>query len=222
MVAGQQLYTDTSERVQVMLFPLPCIYVSQGENGSYSHQGTLNIDFLGWNSSGRVRKMDYYAPCDCECVMKSRSAYYNCWNSSHQVYCADNVTRYVCWQNIHGNYLFSVGDTLNQGQKMGVTGSYGQATGDHLHFNVANGHYSGQHRVPPKNQWTLKNSLHIYKTCYINDTTIYKSGGYTWKTYDGGYDPGPGPGPSPGPSGYIYRKGFPWVLYARKLRERNY
>lgn len=220
MVAGQQLYTDNN--VQVMLFPLPCIYISQGENGSYSHEGTLNIDFLGWNSSGRVKKMSYYAPCDCRCVMKSTSAYYNCWNSSNQVYCADGVTRYVCWQNIHGNYLLDVGVTLRQGQKMGVTGSYGQATGDHLHFNVANGHYAGQERVPPNNRWTLKNSLHIYNTCFINDTTIYHNLGYTWHEYQGGYvPPGPGPGPGPSPTYGADRGKFPWVLYARKFRNRN-
>lgn len=209
MRAGQTLYTDTN--VQVMLFPMTCIYVSQGENGQYSHRGTLNIDFLGWNKNGRVRSMSYYAPCDCKCVMKSTSAYYNCWNSSNEVYCVDGVTRYVCWQNIHGNYLFNAGDTLTQGQKMGVTGSYGHATGDHLHFNVANGHYAGQVQTP---DWTLRNSLHIWNTCFINNTTIYKSGGYTWTKYDGGE-------PGPTPYGEIKKKPFPWVLYAKKLRLRS-
>ena len=109
MKAGQTLYT--ANNVQVMLFPLPSIYISQGENGQYSHRGTLNIDFLGWNNRGRVYNQEYYAPCDCTCVMKSTSAYYNVWNSTNQVYCADQVTRYVCWQNIHGNYLLNVGAT---------------------------------------------------------------------------------------------------------------
>lgn len=216
MRAGQQLYTDTIPRTQVMLFPLPCIYISQGENGSYSHQGTLNIDFLGWDSNGRVYSMDYYAPCDCICESRSNSAYYNCWSSLQQVYCADNVTRYVSWQNIHGNYLFNVGKTLLQGEKMGVTGSYGQATGDHLHFNTANGVYAGQIQVPPANQWTLRNSMHIYDACFINDTTVYHNiDNYPWKEYTGGYVP-----PTPTPTGRKRGK-FPWVLYARKLRNKR-
>lgn len=216
MRAGQQLYTDTIPRTQVMLFPLPCIYISQGENGTYSHQGTLNIDFIGWDSNGRVYSMDYYAPCDCICESRSNSAYYNCWSSLQQVYCADNVTRYVSWQNIHGNYLFNVGDTLLQGEKMGVTGSYGQATGDHLHFNTANGVYAGQEQVPPDNQWTLKNSIHIYDACFINDTTVYHNiDNYPWKEYTGGYVP-----PTPTPTGRKRGK-FPWVLYARKLRNKR-
>lgn len=213
MVANEQLYR-TEDGTQVMLFPLPCIYITQGENGQYSHRGTLNIDFIGWNSNGRVYSMDYYAPCNCRCVMKSTTAYYNVWNSSNKVYCPDGVTRWVNWQNIHGNYLFDAGATLSQGEKMGVTGSYGQATGDHLHFNVANGDYAGQVQTP---DWTLRNSLHIYKTCFINDTTVYHNlSGYDWKEYQGGYVP---PGPEPTPTGK--KKHFPWVLYAKKLRLRS-
>lgn len=210
MKAGQTLFTPNN--VQVMLFPLPSIYISQGENGQYSHRGTLNIDFLGWNKNGRVYNQDYYAPCDCECVMRSNTAYYNVWNSAQQVYCADQVTRYVCWQNIHGNYLFNVGMLLVQGQKMGVTGSYGYATGDHMHFNTADGNYAGQIQVPPANDWTLRNSIHIYDTCFINDTTVYKGNGYPWKTYEGG---------SP-IIGETIKGQFPWVLYSRKLRNRTY
>ena len=213
MIANQTMYTDSIPPTQVMLFPLPCIYISQGENGSYSHQGTLNIDFLGWDANGRVYNMDYYAPCDCICESRSNRAYYNCWSSLQQVYCADGVTRYVSWQNIHGNYLFNVGDTLTQGMKMAETGSYGYATGDHLHFNVANGVYAGQEQVPPDNQWTLKNSMHIYDVCFINDTTIYHNvDNYPWVIYTGPEPPGPGIS--------FKRKKFPWVLYANKIRSR--
>lgn len=215
MIAGQKLYTDTIPRKQVMLFPLPCIYITQGENGSYSHQGTYNIDFIGWANGQRVYSMDYYAPADCECVMRSDSAYYNCWNSLQEVYCPDGVTRYVCWQNIHGNYLFNVGNQLEQGDKMGVTGSYGQATGDHLHFNVADGHYAGQEQVPPSNHWTLRNSLHIYNTCFINDTIVYYNPeDYPFVEYQGGYVP-----PTPGTT--TPKRRFPWVLYTRKLRHKH-
>ena len=58
MRRGQKLYNENG--VQVLLFPLDCIYISQGENGQYSHQGTYNIDFLGYNSNGRVYSAPYY------------------------------------------------------------------------------------------------------------------------------------------------------------------
>ena len=46
MIANQKLIA--SDGKEVMLFPLEYINISQGENGQYSHQGTLNIDFLGY------------------------------------------------------------------------------------------------------------------------------------------------------------------------------
>lgn len=66
MVANEKLVA--SDGFEVMLFPLPYIYISQGENGQYSHRGTLNIDFLGWGASGRVYNAPMYAPCSCKCV----------------------------------------------------------------------------------------------------------------------------------------------------------
>lgn len=184
MRAGQKLYNENG--VQVLLFPLDCIYISQGENGSYSHEGTLNIDFWGWDSNGRVRSKPYYAPCDIKCVYKSTSAYYNIWESIEPVYCADGVVRKICFQNIHGNMLFNVGTIKRQGEQIGVTGSYGYATGDHLHFNVANGEYAGQIRVSPNNRWTLKNSIHIYNACFINDVTVYHNpDNYNFVSYTG-------------------------------------
>lgn len=181
MRARQKLYNENN--VQVLLFPLPSIYISQGENGQYSHRGTLNIDFLGYNNGGRVYNQPYYAPCDVKCVYKSSTAYYNIWESINPVYCADGVTRKICFQNIHGNMLFSVGTVKRQGEQIGVTGSYGQATGDHLHFNVAEGTYKGQQQVP---DWTLKNSIHIYNACFTNDTNIiHNPSGYNFREYQG-------------------------------------
>ena len=46
MVAGQRLVAP--DGYEVCLFPLPYMYISQGENGNISHHGTYNIDFIGW------------------------------------------------------------------------------------------------------------------------------------------------------------------------------
>lgn len=199
----------TSNGTQVLLFPLQYMYMSQDEGGDYSHEGTLNIDFLGWGPNGRVFSCPYYAPCDLVCVYRSDTAYYNIWNSTQEVLCADGVKRYICLMNIHGNMLFNVGTIKKQGEQIGVTGSYGQATGDHLHLNIAAGHYAGQEQVPPNNSWQLKNSIHIYNACYVNDTTIVQGYGHPWKTYDGPTGKG------------LKRKHFPWVLYANKLRNKS-
>jgi murein DD-endopeptidase MepM/ murein hydrolase activator NlpD len=103
------------------------------------------------------------------------------------------------------NPIASVGDTFTQGDLIGHTGTAGNVTGDHMHFNTATGIYAGGHRVPPANQWELINSEHIYDICYDNNTVIVEGLGYNWQSYNGEV-------------GSSKKKNFPWVLYARKIR----
>jgi len=66
MVAGERLVAQ--DGYEVMLFPLPYLYMSQDEGGSYSHLYTYSIDLLGWGPNGRIYHAPYYAPCSCKCV----------------------------------------------------------------------------------------------------------------------------------------------------------
>ena len=210
MVANERLIA--SDGYEVMLFPLPYMYISQGENGQYSHQGTLNIDFIGYDSNGVVLNAPMYAPCSCTCV-----AIWDTYNngrvftSNNMVHCADGVLRYVTFMCYHDNNpIASTGDTFTQGDLFAHTGEAGNVTGDHTHFNTAYGTYLGFERVPPDNQSQLINSSHIYETCYVNDTVIVEGLGYNWIEYTG---------PTP-PTPSTSKSKFPWVLYARKLRGR--
>lgn len=211
MIAGQRLIANDNK--EVMLFPLPYIYISQGENGSYSHQGTLNIDFLGWDSNGRVYNAPMYAPCSCRCVhIVSGADNGRVFQSLDEVHCADGNLRYVTFMFYHDNNpIASVGDTFTQGDLIGHTGTAGNVTGDHTHFNTAYGTYDGFVNVPPMNWSELKNSSHIYETCYVNDTVIVEGLGYNWVNYTG---------PTP-PLPTIKRSKFPWVLYAKRLRQKR-
>lgn len=210
MVANERLVA--SDGKEVMLFPLPYMYISQGENGSYSHQGTLNIDFIGYDSNGVVLNAPMYAPCSCTCV-----AIWDTYNngrvfqSNDMVHCADGVLRYVTFMCYHDNNpIASVGDVFTQGDLFAHTGDAGNVTGDHTHFNTAFGTYDGFINVPPANQSELKNSSHIYETCYVNDTVIVEGLGYNWIDYTG-----------PTPPIQSKKKKFPWVLYANRLRRRR-
>lgn len=210
----QRLVGD--DNIEVMLFPLTDIYVSQGENGSYSHQGILAIDFLGWNNGRRVYQAPMYAPCSCRCVATvSASNNGRIFQSLTPVH-TPNGLQYVTFMCFHDdNPIASVGSRFNQGDIFAHTGTAGNVTGDHTHFNTAYGIYAGWIQVPPANHGELKNSSHIYETCYVNDTVITShDGGYTWVEYQGGHDPGPTPVETE------FRKRFPWVLYARKLRSQ--
>ena len=65
MQAGQRLIA--SDNKEVCLFFMPYMNISQGENEG-SHVTTWNIDYLGWNTNGRVYNALIYAPCSCTCV----------------------------------------------------------------------------------------------------------------------------------------------------------
>lgn len=86
----------------------------------------------------------------------------------------------------------------------------GFATGDHLHLNVALGKYTGWHNVGGQ-FYEINNSQNIYNMMFVNDTVLYNDYGYNWRIYEGGVTP---------PTPKISREKFPWVLYARKFRNR--
>lgn len=209
MIAHQRMVA--SDGYEVMLFPLPYMYISQGENGNYSHQGTLNIDFLGWGANGRIYQAPMYAPCSCRCVatidVNNNGRIFQSLNKVH----TPNGLQYVTFMCFHDdNPIASVGDTFIQGDIFAHTGTAGNVTGDHTHFNCANGTYAGWENVPPQNHGQLINSTHIYDICYINDTVIIDGLNYNWVNYNGNINPKK-----------KFNNKFPWVLYARKIRKKH-
>ena len=181
MRAGEKL--KTNDGTEVMLFPLEYMNISQDEYGTTSHNGILAMDFLGWGDSGRIYRCPYYAPCSCTCVASTEEAN-RIWQSNSPVLLADGTIDYVCWVQAHDNIPLPVGTVLNQGDLLGHTGTAGNVTGDHLHLNIARGTYANWEQVPPNNNWQLKNSMHIYNACYVNDTEIVNGYGHDWKTYN--------------------------------------
>ena len=207
MLANQTLRAP--DGYEVMLFPMEYMNISQGEGGSFSHD--LAMDFLGWNNQGRVYTCPYYAPCSCKCVAHFGSSDNATWESLDKVHCADGVLRKVTFCFNHDAFPPAVGTVLNQGDLIGHSGTAGFATGDHMHFNTADGNYSGYSPIAPGSQYyQLSNSSHIYNTCFINDTVIVNGYGYNWITYN----------VPPTPTPTMYKASFPWVLYGRKFRDR--
>lgn len=162
---------------QIAKFPMDMIHVTQGENGDFSHKGTLCIDFVGTHD-----KYPYYAPCDCECIAVGDA--YNVWKSSRVVMCADGQLRSLVWVNVHEEPLIhGVGKKLFKGELMGHTGIGGNVTGDHWHFNVINGStYNGWEYTPDSR--LSGEELHIYDVFAVNGVNIVEGYGYPWKTSD--------------------------------------
>lgn len=167
--------------IEVILFPCDVLNITQGENGQWSHQQTLNIDYVGlhaWYPS--------YAPVSCKCVdIWDRYDNNRVFQSLNKVLFADGSVDYLTFSCMHDdNPIANVGDTFTQGTLLFHTGMHGNVTGDHSHVNFAKGTYKG-YQQHASGQWDLINSTNIYKACYINDTRIINDLGYPFKIYDG-------------------------------------
>ena len=111
------------------------------------------------------------------------------------------ATRYL---HMRDQAQLPVGAAVQVGQQVGVEGTTGQSTGIHLHLEMQD--------VSRFNwQWHVSNT----KSDYLDPTIfmgIDNEVGTHW-IYDGTPVP-------PTPTGKK-KKGFPWVLYARSIRNRN-
>lgn len=211
-----------SNGLQNFLFPLDEMYLTQGSyTATYSHDGCYAMDFVGWNGSSQVTHYPYYAPFDCYLRAKwGSTSPMLVWESINQVNFVDGTSGYACIGFVHDDNTpsFTLGETRQQGDIIGHTGTYGNASGDHVHIEAKKGTYDGYHQNS-SGVWMLTNSTWLYELMGVNDTTLYKTYyvnhddvrvDYPWQQFT--------PAPPPSDRG---RGKFPWVLYARKLRNRN-
>ena len=216
MLAGQTM--TASDGTEVCLFPFEYLYMSQDEGGDYSHQGTYNLDFLGWGENGRVTGCAFYAPCTLRCVdIWDPSSNNRVYQSKEKVYLADGTKDYLTIAFAHDdNPPYSVGDEIRQGDLLGHTGTTGRVTGDHTHSCCGKGAYQGfvqrgtaiiDGQVVPL--YDLANRVHYWRATYVNDTVIVEGYNHPWRKYEGGVSP------------TRIKGSFPWLLYARKLRDNG-
>lgn len=210
MIANQTLVAE--DGYEVALFPMPYLYMSQDEGGDYSHLGTYNIDFVGYNGTTVISNAPLYAPCTMKVVYVDTS--YGGGNgvgfeSVNKVHLSNGTLDYLCFYVAHANNppYTTIGTVVNQGQLCYYTGSYGQVTGDHVHSCLGQGTWQGLTQRSSGN-WDLANRIHYWNGIFVNDTTIVVGYDHDWKIWDGPVPPTPTRG----------RNKFPWVLYANRLR----
>lgn len=210
MYAGQRMVA--SDGYEVALFPMPYLRMSQDEGGGYSHQGTYNIDLLGWSSSGRVYNAPVYAPCTMKVV-----AYWNnyaggnqlTFESVNRVHLANGALDYLTIAFAHDSSppVTTIGAVVNQGDLCYHTGTYGQVTGDHTHTCAGQGQYVG-YTTRPSGHMDLTNRIHYWEALYVNNTVISQGFNHNWIKWTG---------PTPPPPTDRESK-FPWFIYWRKRR----
>lgn len=187
MIAGQTLIAD--DGYEVALFPMPYLYMTQDEGGDYSHQGTYNIDFVGYNGSGVITRAPIYAPVTMKVTSYSPSFTGGkavIFESVNRVHLANGDLDYLTIMFMHDNNppYTTTGATVQQGQLCYHTGTYGQVTGDHVHSCVGQGR-GGQFIQRSSGNWDLSNRIHYWQGVYTNDTTIIQGYGHDWHTWNG-------------------------------------
>lgn len=211
MRAGQRMIAQ--DGYEVALFPLEYLNMSQDEGADYSHQGTYNIDFLGWGANGRIYNCPIYAPCTMKLVdfWDSEGGGHNCvFESTNKVHLANGQLDYltIAFGHDANPPITTIGQVVTQGQLCYHTGTYGNVTGDHVHSCVGQGQYQGYTTRIGGHQ-DLTNRIHYWQGVYVNDTTIIQGYNHNWITWN-----------QPIPPVYLRKSKFPFVLYAKKLRER--
>lgn len=167
---------------EVILFPMEYMNITQGENGSFSHQGTNAIDCAGKDTG-----IDpLFAPVTMKCVAKDSATNGNAvaFESVNKVMFADGTIDYACFLFIHDNYIgdYNVGSIFKQGQEFGDEGTAGRATGNHSHIEVAKGRYTGRmYKQNSYGVWQLPNTCHTYDAFVIDGTNVINKAGYNYK-----------------------------------------
>ena len=158
-----------------------------------------------------------YAPCSMKLLYywtAYASGNMQVWESINPVHLPNGAVDYLTLMVAHANYppITTTGSTVNQGDHFYNTGTYGQVTGDHCHTCIGQGHYQGFTVRQPGGHEDLTNRIHYWDGVYVNDTTIVQGFNHNWVIWD---VPVP-----PTPTSIEFNK-FPWVLYARKFRNRR-
>lgn len=168
--------------MEKIIFPLKYMNVTQGMDGSYSHKGTFAIDY----GTGGDEKV--YAP-----FTGTIKKIYNTGDgnangvwllSNEKVLFADGSIDYAVMKCAHDNDISDlyIGKIIKQGQYFYDMGTAGNATGKHVHIEIAKGGKIGWYQNKDGN-WMLTNSLDQTKAFFVpKDVKIKKDGGYTWKT----------------------------------------
>lgn len=209
MTAGQQLVA--SDGYEVALFPMPYLYMTQDEGGDYSHLGTYNIDFVGYNGSSVITSAPIYAPVSMKVISfhpGDTGGNAVIFESLNKVHLPNGQLDYLTVMFMHCDNppYKTVGDIVYQGQLCYRTGTYGYVTGDHVHSCLGQGR-GGYFVQRSTGNYDLSNRIHYWDGVFVNNTQIIQGYGHDWKIWDN----------PPAPLTQEDTK-FPWVLYARKLR----
>lgn len=203
MIAGQKL--KAPDGYEVALFPCETLYLSPARDPD--EHDVLALDFLPRNIAGQtITAMPCYAPFSGTLVYTGND--HNCiLQSDNKVHMPDGSLQYGRVLVAHSFTAPVYGTHYNQGDLFYTTGDYGQSYGEHLHMEVASV-ASTSVQLWNTGGIGIYGAIHMWNALYVNNTVLLRPEDYPWMEYIL---------PITGETS----KKFPWVLYARKLRERR-
>jgi len=162
------------------IFPMQYLNITQGY-GVGTHIGTYAVDNAG-KDTGIDNAFAPFTGIVKRIYTKSSNVVW--LESTEPVDFPDGYHGIATVMFVHDNSVadLHVGQVVSQGTVFYQEGTSGNATGNHVHIEIAKGPFTGNGWY--KNSagwWTINNGVKPDKSFYITDSTIIKNtGGYTW------------------------------------------
>ncbi|MBR6689763.1 MAG: hypothetical protein IKL65_00330 [Bacilli bacterium] len=157
--------------------------VTQGMNGSYSHNGELAID-IGYDC-------EYFKAPFTGVIKRIYTKTNTVWlESLDKVKYADGTEDYMTVMTTHDNSVTSlyVGKVIKQGEIYYQPGVKGEATGSHIHLGVGKGKFTGngwsRGKYQPKIKgyaYPINNQYDITKALFVHTDVKQTNPMYDWK-----------------------------------------
>lgn len=175
--------------------------------GSYP-DGTYHSG-LDISTGTGTRGSNLYSICNGTIIQKA----YNAGGYGNYIIIKDNNSNYAfLFAHMADPALKNVGDTISLGEQFGVEGATGNVTGLHTHIEM-------QDYVKNNNKWIMNpNDSSLWGSVYLPATDYMGFPNQLGISVI--YDGTPVPPTPPTPTKKQHK--FPWVLYAKKLRNKPY
>lgn len=170
--------------MEYAIFPMQVINVTQRHYTAGSHKNLKAIDIAGKDTGIESA----FAPFTCKLLNKagSNTAYFGSCDlqgNQAQVMCEDGVARVLTIALTHDNVVsdIKIGQIFRTGEKFYDEGTYGNATGNHIHLEVAEGWQTIKKTI--NKVYQLPDALFPHQIFFTLKgwNSIKKANGYIWK-----------------------------------------
>ena len=178
-----------------LCLPMKVINVTQHSGGSYSHPNYC-LDLAG---SDQGIDFAYALGNYWKCISGpwGSNTYFfaatDAKGNAVKVHCADGIDRVVTVALTHADFYYvgrpTIGKIYQNGEPLYEEGTHGQATGNHIHYEVAEGLQYGKYYDSSMGVYRMHGELKPESVCYICDSfsTVKSTGGVSFKHCAGVY-----------------------------------